>query len=81
MGNDCWHDDRFVWKNNMLTVNCEVVMKSLSEKERGSGRTGVNLIRLLGSRHDVNAVAFKADGLSGNDFAAFTRFYRTIDLH
>ena len=65
----------------MLTVHCEGVMKSLSENERGGGRTGDNLIRHLALRDDVNAVAFKADGLSGNDFAAFTRFNNAVDLH
>jgi hypothetical protein len=66
----------------MLTVHCEAGMKSLSENERGEvAGYGVNLIRHLGSRYDANTVAFKADGLSGNDFAAFTRFYYTIDLH
>ena len=42
---------------------------------------GVYLIRHLGSRHDANAVTFKAHGLSGNDFASFTRFNNAIDLH
>lgn len=66
----------------MLTVHCEAGMKSLSENERGEvAGYGVNLIRHLGSRHDANIVAFKADGLSGNDFAAFTRFNNAIDLH
>ena len=80
MGNNSGHDDRFVWKNNMLSVHCEVGMKSLSENERGKWPDTV-LTSSGTYGHDVNAVAFKADGLSGNDFAAFTRFNNAIDLH
>lgn len=65
----------------MLTVHCEVVMKSFSENEGAVAGQGVNLIRPRGSCDDVNAVTFKADGLTGNDFAAFTRFNNAVDLH
>ena len=65
----------------MLTGHGEVGMKSLSENGGKWPDKVQTVIRHLGSRDNVNAVAFKADGLSGNDFAALARFNNTVDLH